>query len=64
MPNPWSNEHSKDRARERKHVEQHDAHAADAGANEKAKARLAAGGEVRETPQAPNDRAHGPKSER
>ena len=64
MANPWSNEHAKDRARERDHVERTDPHAADAGANEKAKARLRAGGEVRETPQAPTDRARGPKSER
>lgn len=62
MPNPWSNEHDKDRARERKRME--DAGFADQGANEEAKRRLRAAGEVRETPQAPNDRAYGPKSER
>lgn len=62
MTNPWSNEHSKDRARERKR--ESDNGAGDAGANEQAKRNLRARGEVRETPQAPNDRAFGPKGER
>ena len=64
MANPWSNEHSKDRARERDRIERDEPHGADAGANEQAKERLRAGGEVRETAQAPNDRAYGPKGER
>ena len=64
MANPWSNEHSKDRARERADVERNSPHGADADANEKAKERLRASGEVRETAQAPNDRAYGPKGER
>jgi hypothetical protein len=62
MTNPWSNEHSKDRARERKR--ESDEGGGDATANERAKQNLRASGEVRETPQAPNDRAYGPKSER
>ncbi len=62
MANPWSNEHSKDRARERKH--ESDNGAGDAAANETAKQSLRDRGEVRETPQAPNDRAYGPKGER
>lgn len=64
MANPWSNEHSKDRARERSRVERDLPHGADADANEIAKERLRTGGEVRETAQAPSDRAYGPKGER
>ena len=64
MANPWSNEHSKDRARERARVERDLPHGADADANELAKERLRAGGDVRETPQAPTERAYGPKGDR
>jgi hypothetical protein len=62
MPEPWSNEHRKDRARERKQVE--DQGGADAGANDEAKRRLRAFDEVKETASAPNERAYGPKGER
>ena len=64
MANPWSNEHSKDRARERAEVERTSPHGADSDTDEKAKERLRAADEVRETAQAPNDRAYGPKGER
>ena len=62
MANPWSNEHSKDRARERTRVS--DDGGGDANANEQAKENLRRSGEVRDTPQAPNDRAYGPKGDR